>query len=356
MHEHHCCDMDWVLGGDRVHNAVVMIEGFDHLKQANYTVKGWSGSSNNEVAGRFGGFAAEQANNQRTRILPSTYTELWCGFAFKGNSIGGAALTALYILQTAAAVQVAHVTVSATGKIEIRNAANTIVATGTTTILANQWNYVELHVFVNTGTPASGTVELRLNGAAEIASTAANLGSTAINQVRIMSNTGGASNDFDDMYCVDNTGSAPNNTFLGDVRVVTIMPTADGTYSAWTPAGGGSHFSKVNETSGSSFPDGDTSYVSDSTPNDLDSYVCADIDAGATVYGVQHNIYARKDDANTRQIAPLIRQASTDYVGTTVTLTATYAFYTQLYDKDPTSSAWTAANVNGDEFGVKEIA
>jgi hypothetical protein len=103
-------------------------------------------------------------------------------------------------------------------------------------------------------------------------------------------------------------------------------------------------------------PTDDTTYVSDSTPGDIDSYTVTDIDGGATVYAVQTNMWARKDDAATRQIAPVIRQASTDYVGTTVTLGTTYQYYSQLYDKDPTAAAWTAANVNSDEFGVKEIA
>jgi hypothetical protein len=130
------------------------------------------------------------------------------------------------------------------------------------------------------------------------------------------------------------------------------MPNGAGAHSAWTPNGATPNYACVDETTA----DGDTTYVSDSTPGDIDTYAFADVDASATVYGVQTNLYARKDDAGTRQIAPVVRQSGTDYVGTTVTLGSSYSFYSQIYNQDPTAADWTAAHVNADEFGVKEIA
>ena len=44
--------------------------------------------------------------------------------------------------------------------------------------------------------------------------------------------------DIDDLYICDGTGSAPHNTFLGDCRVDTLLPTADGTAQQWTPSTG----------------------------------------------------------------------------------------------------------------------
>src|SRR5262249_39117493 len=120
----------------------------------------------------------------------------------------------------------------------------------------------------------------------------------------------------------------------------------------WTPNGAANNWDCVDDTA----TDDDSTYISDSTVGHIDTYATADVDAGATVYGVQVNLYARKDDAATRQIAPVIRQAGTNYVGNTATLGSTYSFYSQLYDQDPTAAAWTAATFNGDEFGVKEIA
>jgi len=116
--------------------------------------------------------------------------------------------------------------------------------------------------------------------------------------------------------------------------------------------GASPNFACVNEFP----PDSDTTYVGDLTPNDLDSYATADVDGGATVYAVQANLFAEKDDAATRQVAPLIRQAGTDYTGTTFTMASTYNFYSQIYNQDPTGSNWTPTVFNGDEFGIQEIA
>jgi len=77
---------------------------------------------------------------------------------------------------------------------------------------------------------------------------------------------------------------------------------------------------------------------------------------GGSVFAVQTVLAARKDDAGVRQIAPVIRQSTTDYDGTTVTLSSTYDQYRQIYPQDPTATNWTIANVNADEFGVKTIA
>jgi hypothetical protein len=234
------------------------------------------------------------------------------------------------------------------GFIVARNSGGTVIATGTTALIANAWNYIEVKLFVN---GASGTVEVHLNGVTEIASTTGNFGSTNIDTIGINQTTSNSNTDYDDMYVLDTTGSSPRNTFLGDVRVETIYPTGAGAHTQWTPDSG-ANWARVSEAQA----DGDTSYVADGTPNDLDSYVFGDIDGGATVYGIQTNLYARKDDAATRQIANLIRQASTDYIGSTVTLSSTYAFFSQLYNQDPTAADWTATSVNADEFGIKEIA
>ncbi len=67
-------------------------------------------------------------------------------------------------------------------------------------------------------------------------------------------------------------------------------------------------------------------------------------------------MYARKDDAAVRQIAPVIRQAGSDNVGATVTLSSTYQFFQQIYNQDPTAADWTPTTFNADEFGIKEIA
>ena len=330
--------------------AVVLIEGFDHLTAAEVTAKGWSAVASAMAAGRVEG-QSRQANSSgtsRSKLLPSTYSTLICGIRFPIH--GDAAVSTFFSIQAGATLTL-QLQLDASGHLVVKNSGGTTIATGTTVLLTGVWYYIETKLVVGT----SGTVEVHLNGVAEITSTTGNFGTTNVDTINVKGNgsgTGATASLFDDLYCVDTSGSSPRNTFLGDVRVETIYPTADGAHTAWTPNSGTTHFSRVDEAQA----DGDTTYVSDSTPGDLDTYVMGDIDTAATVFGVQTNLYARKDDANTRQIAPVVRQSGSDNVGATVTLSSTYVDYTQIYNQDPTAADWTPTTVNADEFGVKEIS
>ncbi len=325
--------------------AIVMIEGWDHWDPTQVQ-KGWSaGSGGVTQVGRFGGQAARSGTTTKTHQLPSSYATIFVGFALRMSVIGSA--TDFFFIR-ASATNILRVSQDATGHLVIKNSGGTTIATGGTVLVANGWTYIEIKLFIN---GASGTVEVHQNGSTDIASTVGNFGSSNADNVGYAGITA-QTTDFDDLYVADTSGSAPRNTFLGDVRVATIYPTGAGNSTQWTPNGAASNWDCVDEVP----PDSDTTYVSDSTPGHIDSYACSDIDGGATVYGVQTNLFARKDDAGTRQVAPLIRQSGTDYAGTTVTLASTYAFFSQLYNQDPTAADWTPTTVNGDEFGVKEIA
>lgn len=344
--------------------AVVLMEGFDNVASNTAVVtKGW-GTFSNFTTGRYpappgaaasmaGQFSSANSRPSSSKTLPSTYTTLILGYAFNTGNItvplnGSAGMANL---RTGAAATIAAVGVNARNKLQVSNSAPTVIATGTTTINASTWYYVELKIVVN---GASGTCELHLDGNTEIASTVGNFGSTAIGIVTFEQvNVGsGSFVQIDDVYAVDTTGGAPQNTFLGPSRVITPLPTGAGTHTQWTPNGAASNYLCVNQAP----PDDDTTYVSDATPGDLDSYTFGQADGGASIFAVQTNHYARKDDANTRQIAPLIRQAGTDYIGTTFTEAASYSDFTQLWNQDPTGANWTPATFNADEFGVKEIA
>lgn len=333
--------------------ALVLVEGFDHMIVSLVTSKAWQTSPTSMTSGRFGGQAARFTTGTSltlAKALPSTYATLIAGFAYRSQfaaainffafRVGGTTIMTLGLNATA-------------GKLVVKNVGGTTIATGTTNILANVWNYYEIKAFVN---GASGTCEVRLNGAAEIASTVGNFGSTNIDTVAFLNGANNSNMDYDDLYVLDTSGSAPRNTFLGDVRVETLYPSADGAHLQWTPNSGTAHFSRVNEST-STFPDGDTSYVSDANVGDIDTYACDDLSiSSGTLYGLQTVTYARKDDAGTRQIAHVCRQGGSDSVGTTLTMPSSYGFQTDIRAQDPSSAEWTISNVNADEFGVKVIA
>lgn len=330
--------------------ALRLVEGFDHMIASLVTTKGWGLNPASMTPGRFGGQAARTTvGTVNAKSLPAPLTTLFTGWAVRLASLVNGAD---FITLRAGATATVRLSTNLTNKLQVRNSGGTVIATGTTGILTNTWYYIELGPVI---AGASGSIEVRLNGVSgEIPAATGNFGSTGIDNVGFGTTNTGNNADFDDIYVCDNTG-AMNNGFLGDVRVATIMPNADGAHTAWTPTGGGSHFSQVDEITGT-FPDGDTTYVSDSTPGDIDSYAFDDIDGGATVYGIQKAAYVRKDDAAVRQVAFVTRQSAVDHVGATFTLGATYAFITEIDEQDPTPANWTPTTINGDEWGMKEIA
>ena len=227
----------------------------------------------------------------------------------------------------------------------------TLLATGATVLSSGVWYYVELGATINSST---GSYTLKINGVTELTASGVNTQSTgnaSANTIQIGSMSNSAK--VDDLYVCDGQGSV-NNTFLGDVRVQALLPASDGGETQWTPSAGTTHYSLVDEVP----PDGDTSYVYSSTAGQVDVYGMSAIAASTgTVKGVQWLAYARKDDAGTRTIAPLIRISSTDYAGSDQNIGTSYTYYLQVYEEDPsTSAAWTIAGVNAAEMGIKEVA
>lgn len=331
--------MDWISGAERVHNAVVLVDGCDHYTAAQATTKGWSAAAGAMDAGRFGGQSIKPTGTY-TKALPSTYSTLIVGFAIKAPAAGSE-----FFQLRASTTGAMRLSLTAGSIIQVLNSGGTVIATGSTALTSGAWYYIEVKAVI---AGASGSTEVHLEGVSEIASTTGNFGSTNIDNFRLV-----AAVDYDDFYAVDTTGGAPWNTFLGVGRISTVMANADGAHTDYTPSSGTNHYDRVNETT----PDGDTTYVSDATVGHIDSYAFDDIDGGATVFAVQTCMYARKDDAGTRQLADLIRRSGTDYVGNTATLSSTYTYLTQIHPTDPSTSAqWTAAGVNAAEFGVKTIA
>lgn len=330
--------------------SVVFVEGFDNTTNAQLAAyKGWSGGGIDVGSGRFGGQRIRHQGSSNNHALPGTYNSAIAGVAIFNN--GFAVNVTLLSLRNGSTdvARLQPVTVGSNTVWRILNSSGTTLATGTTPIIASQWYYVELKAVANVST---GSVELRLNGAstAECSATSVNTGGSDINNLFIGATSGSAY--FDDIYVVDTgTGSSPTNTFLGDVRIETLYPTSNGASTAWTGV-----YTDVDDPAS---VDDDTTYISSSTPGDRETYGLTDLTVTAgTVFAVQENLIARKDDAGVRTIAPVLRTGGVDYDGTTTAaLTSTYAGYQQLYERlDPSGAGWTVSSVNSLEAGVKEVA
>ncbi|HET7713846.1 MAG TPA: hypothetical protein VFK94_06425 [Patescibacteria group bacterium] len=335
--------------------ALLFCDSFDHYDTSRILLKWTSmpGACTIGAVGRNGTSGLNAPGSQRYvtwNFLAAKQTVV-SGFAWRANS--GTAVI-IWACRDAGTTQV-DLRYNSAQKLEItRN--GTVLATGATTITTGVFNYIEVKVKVASGT--SGTYEVRINGVVELISAGANTQFTAnatCDSFLLGNNASsgfGTSHDFDDVYLCDTLGTY-NTDFLGDIRVQALLPNAAGNYSQWTPTAG-ANYTNVDENP----PNDDTDYVASSTVGQIDTYGFSDLTpTSGFIRAVQFIMDARKDDAGTRQIAAVVRQSGADYVGVTKSINASYAFYVDIMDSNPaTSTTWTLAEVNADEFGIKVIA
>jgi hypothetical protein len=219
--------------------------------------------------------------------------------------------------------------------------------------------YIELKVTINNTT---GTVDLRVNGASGLSLTSQNTRNTAntawtgisFGNVDAVANTwvnAAGTMDHDDIYVLDGTGSAPYNTFLGDCRVDGRRGTAPGATTGWTPSTG-ANWQNVDDTA----PDDDTTYNSAASTGLTDTFVTEDAPvAGATIYGIQHNISMKKSDAGICTIAPVIRHSGVDNAGSSMSPGTSYAYGLQIATEIAPGVAITESNFNAAEFGYTRL-
>src|SRR5262245_23734828 len=236
--------------------------------------------------------------------------------------------------------------------------AGTVLGTSTLALTTGLCYYLEFFAVIHT-TPVQITI--RVDGVTLLTLTNVNTQNTAnarANTLYLGNLAGGATGsmgnqDFDDLYVCDTTGSR-NNALLGDCRVDCLMPTGDGSNSAWTPSTGTTHATLVDDAA----PNDNTDYLASATSGARDTHALGNLPAmsGPAIQGVQHVISAAKDDAGTRQLQSCLKSGGTTQSGATHTLTTSYAFYKQIWETDPnTSTTWTAAAIDALEAGVENV-
>jgi hypothetical protein len=330
------------------------MDSFDHYATADLPLKYTRVSNVPSIHagnGRRGAALQVTSTDYVLKMLDGQATWI-VGAAFYTDVLQAAALFALW---DAGALQV-DLRLKTDGNLQVtRNA--TVLGTGTTPLAISTFYYVELKVKIHSST---GTIDVQVNGTSLISLTGQNTqntGNATANQVLIgasAGNTGSATFRFDDLYICDGQGSV-NKDFLGDSRVDCYLPTGNGSNSAFTNNSGNStnNYTHVNEAS----QDGDTSYVADATVSDIDSYAITGLTHNpSSIFGLQTNLIAKKDDAGARSICPLLYRSATAHAGTGIALSA-YTDLNQIYEQDPaTSATWTKANINATEFGEKVSA
>jgi hypothetical protein len=215
------------------------------------------------------------------------------------------------------------------------------------------WQYVEIGGVIDA---SAGSVVVKVNGTTVLNLTGVNTrGSAAATMRRYgLQSDSGTSTNFDTQhwYLCDDSGGAPWNTFLGDVRVQSLYPTANDAV-AFTPTGLGTNWQNAASVPPVPFTD----YNASSNVSDRDTFEMQDITTGSTVYGVNLKPLVYKNDAGARSGASVLKSGATTDVGTTTVLSETAAQLSKMYETDPhTSAQWTATAVNAIKAGYQVAA
>jgi len=158
---------------------------------------------------------------------------------------------------------------------------------------------------------------------------------------------------YDDIYILDATGSL-NNDFLGEMKVLLLLPESDTASIDWTPSAGTDNYALVDENPSNE----DTDYIETDTATNTDLYNYEDLTGvDQTVYGIQINTQARVTDASAKDLQNVAYSVTTLSPSATLSVTDTsFKTFSSIEETDPATGAlWLAAAVNAAQFGVKMV-
>lgn len=342
--------------------ALRFCDSFDHYVTADALTKWTSSTSYTGVTaaeGRRSTSAARFNGNTRDLIKTLDAQGTWIvGFAFRFTEAAADATGGILVALLDAGTNQCDLRVKSDGTLKITRAGTTL-GTSTFALTMSIFQYIEFKVVIS---DTIGTAEVLVDGSSKLALTGQDTKNTAnatANQIAIGPGgiTGGFPGNqyYDDLYICDGTGSAPHNTFLGDIRVDALFPTSDGANSGLTPSTGSSHFALVDEAA----PNADTDYNESVTVGVKDTYGMGDIShTPLTIFGTQALLNVKKDDAGAKSVGEVCRSGGTDFNGTSTSLGTSYSYTVrEIRVTDPnTAAAWTKANLNAAEFGMKITA
>jgi hypothetical protein len=309
--------------------------------------------------GRFGGGVIKLAGanpSHITRIIPARQAMI-LGFARLFDRSDQPTEQSLIVLRDEGGTQVAiRLDIGAGVYRAYRGLGTTLLAASAPdaeSAARNQWHWIELMVRVD---PVNGRVEFRRNGTTLLAFDGDTQGSNTsmISRVQLLDLRQTSSNRVDlwvdDVVIADDLGGV-NDDFLGDLRISTLVPTADSGQKDRTSDSASDNFSRVAEIA----PDDDTSYVASATSGARDLYTIAPL--GVTplaIKGLQHTTLARKDDAGDRALSLGLKSGTEVAVGPAAVLGSTYSFVETMHEQDPaTGEPWTPAAIDSVQAGME---
>ena len=326
--------------------SLLFIDGFDHYDQIRRKwVVGSTFDNPTFVTGRFGGQALKaQFQNNASSIKQSLgpQTELFAGFAFYPPGL--IPDSHLRIRDASGGIR-ASLSISSAGEITLSagGQTNTSVAS---TITTAQWHYIEVHY---TAKSVGGIFECRVDEVA-VALITGDTTTGAVDDIESLGIVTSGTNTprylYDDLYICNGEGTS-NNTYIGDCRVNTLYPKANGISNNFTPTEA-TNWGSASET----VMDDDTTYVESGLVGAKEDYDNQDFTdkglAPGAIFGVQTSNATKRTDAGTIKFINEMVIAGIRYTDN-IELTpgnANYFIDTYIRDTDPSDDAtWTEDKV-----------
>ena len=165
----------------------------------------------------------------------------------------------------------------------------------------------------------------------------------------------GTNNGVADLVINDNTGTS-NNSYPGDIAVIRRLPNANGTYDGFLGSDGNNvdNYQLVDEA-----PPNNSDYTFATSVGQKDSYNVEDLPAATVaVLGVRAVAKTAKSGAGSAGMSVFVRENGTDTFSPSVPLSTSFSWQGDIIrEKAPsTDAAWTVADVDGMEIGVRSEA
>lgn len=250
--------------------------------------------------------------------------------------------------------------VTPTGAIEVLRAPSAqlgISAAGL--VFAGFYNYLEVLCTVD---GAAGVVTVNLNNNNLLMLTGENTDNGgAVPEINAIQFQGGnpSGTFIDDVYILDTVPPAPQNGILGDTRIESLVPIADGAFTSFPvlePVTPTTHFDKVDDP----VPDDAVTFVASELGGHRDTFdmqTLSDPGGSSVIYGVQQLLYARKDKVTAKSFMPIARVGGTVYDGAVNPLVTAFDYYVEMWQQNPDTGPadWTESEVNAAEWGAEVI-
>lgn len=240
------------------------------------------------------------------------------------------------------------------GEIEVWRDEATDVLLGTTSgarIAGHRWAYIEVKVYCH---DTLGTVEIRVNGKTKLSLTGVDTKATGITSYKRIGRGSWPSNyqcRHDDWYVCDGTGGAAND-FLGPIKVYVIKPSADVGGGTWTPQSGVDHYAMVDEDAA----DDETTYLETDGSGNMDLFEYADSPATVgQIHGINLCTECREMDAEAFSLYQVAKRTSQSDGSAEAINGVSYRVFTRLMTQDTEGAAWSKANLDATQFGIKLV-